>query len=250
MIDERIARRRAAIRAERRRRRLRRTITVFVVALVMAGILVIERSSLVGLEEIRVAGVQRLEEATVREAAGLELGSSTLRLRLGTAAERVEELALVRSAEVSRVDPLTVLIEVEERRPALVVRGGGEQVLVDRDGVVLLEGVAEGFPVIALDGPPPRPGERVDLDPALANAHAVWRGLSGPLRSQVVEYQAAGADRLVLRLRSGVEVRFGRAERMEEKIRALGAVLVDVGTTPIETVDVRAPSAPAVVGAS
>ena len=115
MVDERIAARRREVREDRRRRRLRRTIMVAVaLVLVVVGVLV-ERSSLVALAEVRVTGTERLDVRTVRRAADLELGTSTLRLPLGEARERVEALPLVASAEVRRLDPLTVLVEVTER---------------------------------------------------------------------------------------------------------------------------------------
>ena len=249
MIDERIAERRAAIRDDQRRRRLRRTIRVVVGLVIVIGLVVIERSPLVGLEEVEVAGTERLDEDEIRRAAGLELGTSTLRLGLSAATERVEDLALVRDATISRVDPLTVRIEVLEREPVLVAQGEDTSVLVDREGIVLLEGTMDALPRVHLLERPPEPGGSVADLPALANAHAAWRGLSGPLRAQVESYQARGPDSLLLHLASGIEVRFGRAERMDEKIRALGAVLVDVGSTPIRTIDVRAPNAPAVIGA-
>jgi cell division protein FtsQ len=248
VIDERIAERRAAVRDERRRSRLRRTLSVVLLLLVLVALLLVERSALVGLEEVRVAGTQRLDPADVRAAAALELGTSTLRLPLRAATERVEALPLVRQASSRRLDPLTVLIEVEERRPALVVLAGDEARLVDRDGIVIDEGRVDGPPIVRLRGEPPAVGQTVEADPALANAHRAWRGLSGDLRAQVTTYRAGGPDELTLELASGIEVRFGRAERIDEKVRALGSVLGDVGDTPVEVIDVRAPGAPVVVG--
>jgi cell division protein FtsQ len=248
MIDERIAERRRHIRGERRRGRLRRTLLV-VALVVLAGVLVaVERSALVGLEEVEVAGTERLEPEEVLEAADLALGTSTLRLRLGAVEDRVETLPLVREASARRLDPLTVRIEVTERRPALNVRGADRTALVDREGVVLDDDRVEGLPEIHLDGDVPAVGEDVAVDPALANAHQAWRSLSGPLRAEVVRYDAGGPDELDLHLRSGVEVRFGRAERVDEKVRALGAVLDDVAEAEVAVIDVRAPSAPVVVG--
>lgn len=248
MIDQRIAQRRREVREERRRGRLRRTITVVAVVVVAAALVALERSPLVGLEEVRVAGAERLTGEEVVAAADLELGTSTLRLGLAQVERRVEALPLVRTAGARRIDPLTVLIEVEERTPALVVAGPGGRVLVDREGVVLAEGDAEGLPVVELAGELPVPGQSVHAVPALGNAHRAWRELSGPLRAEVVALDAAGRDELTLVLRSGIEVRFGRAERVDEKVRALGAVLEDVGAAEIAVVDVRAPSAPVVLG--
>jgi cell division protein FtsQ len=248
VIDERIAERRASVRGERRRARLRRT-RVAVVVLLLAGLLVaLERSPLVGLDRIEVTGTDRLEPEEVRAAADLPLGSSTLRLRLGEATARVETLPLVRRARIQRLDPLSVRIEVQEREPSLIAAGRGRQVLVDRDGVVIADGAVDGLPVVALRDAPPEVGEDVTAVPALANAHRAWRGLSGDLRVAVARYDARGPDDLWLELRSGVEVRFGRADRIDEKVRALGAILGDVGDTPVQVIDVRAPSAPVVIG--
>jgi cell division protein FtsQ len=248
VIDDRIAERRRQIRGERRRFRLRRTIVFVCLLALVVALVLIERSALVGLEEVEVTGTMRLDPADVLEAADLALGTSTLRLRLGAVEERVEDLALVREATARRLDPLTVRIEVTERQPALNVRAGDERTLVDRDGVVLGTGQVEGLPEIRLPHPAPEPGEEVDVDPTLANAHRTWRTISGPLRAEIVRYDATGPDELTLRLGSGVEVRFGRAERVDEKVRALGSVLDDVAEAEIAVIDVRAPSAPVIVG--
>jgi len=255
VIDEKFAERRATVRDDRRRSRLRRTITLGVV-LVLIGVLVaVERSALVGLEEVEVVGTERLTSEEVEEAAALELGTSTLRLGLSRASERVTALPLVLRAEAGRLDPLTVRIEIEERIPRIVASGGDERRLLDAEGVVIDEVEADAdadlvaaLPEIRLPGAPPEVGAHVESDPTLANAHAAWRGLSGPIRAEVVRLDAAGPDELTLQLSAGIAVRFGRAERVEEKVRALGAVLEDIGDTPIEMIDVRAPRAPVVGG--
>lgn len=247
MIDGRIAERRREVRRERQRRRRRRTLFAVLFLVILAALVAIERSPLVALAEVRVVGTERLTADEVREAAGLELGTSTLRLGLSAAEQQVTDLPLVASADAQRVDPLTVQIEVEERQPSLVAIGEGTSVLVDREGIVLVEEQLDGLPVIELSTAPPAAGSGVGDDDALANAHAVWRGLSGPLRAEVVRYLAPDVDGLTLVLDQGIEVRFGSAERIDEKVRALGAILVDVGDTPIDAIDVRAPRAPVVV---
>jgi cell division protein FtsQ len=247
VIDDRIAERRKGVREERRRARLRRTLAIVIAGVIVVALVVVERSALVGLEEIHVAGVERLDEEEVREATGLELGTSTLRLRLGRVEERVAALPAVREVDARRLDPLTVLVEVVERRPSLVVQGDGERVLLDRDGVVLDAGGQAGLPRIVLRDAPPEPGASAEDDPALENAFRAWRGLSGPLRSQVERYLANGPEDLVLRLESGIDVRIGRADRLDEKVRAMGVILEDIGDANISEIDVRAPSAPFVV---
>ncbi len=245
-MDTRIAERRAEVRRERMHRRRRRSVVAAVVLALVAAGAAVERSPLVALAAVEVHGVQRLDPEVVRDAADLPLGTSTLRLRLRAAEERVAALPGVRSVALRRVDPLTVRIDVVERLPVLAVETRREPFLVDADGIVVGDGELGRLPRVTT------PLERVleagsDADdvPLLGNALAVYRGLPGPLRAEVERYEASGADDLDLLLAGGVRVRFGRGERVPEKARVLGALLEEV--TEGTVVDVRAPSNPVVV---
>ena len=249
-VDERIAARRARVRDERRRHRLRRTVLVLVLLTVMAVLVVVERSSLVALAEIEVQGTERLSPEVVREATGLELGTSTLRLPLDRARENVEALPLVASATVERADPLTVVVDVVERVPVAVVVRGSDAVLVDDEGVVVARGREADLARIRLrTGSLPAPGQHLRREPAAANAHTALQALPGAVRSRVDTYVARAPDELTLRLTDGTPVRFGRADRVDEKARALGAVLEDLQGREVAEIDVRAPSRPTVVPA-
>jgi cell division protein FtsQ len=246
-IDDRIAERRREVRRDRQRDRRRRTVAFLAILLVVAVFVAIERSPLVGLESVEVVGTDRLTEEEVLEAADLELGTSTLRLRLGRVEERVEQLPLTLAADARRVDPLRVRIEVTERIPVLVARAGQDRALVDRSGQVIAPGDVDGLPTITVAGDLPAPGERGPAGGPVDVAVSTWRGLSGPLRAEVVRYDPGPDEDLDLQLRSGVTVRFGRPDRIDEKVRALGAVLEDVGETRVTAIDVRAPARPVVV---
>lgn len=251
-VDERIAERRREVRDERRRARLRRTLTMLALLALLAVGYAVERSPLVALSEIQVGGADRLDPDTVIETAALELGTSTLRLDLGEAEERVRALPAVDDVEARRVDPLTVRITIVERQPVLVAASGPDRVLVDADGVVLAQGVEDGLVPVLLPARAtlPRPGERVAELPALAAAHAIHGQLPSELRTRVARIEAHSADEVDLRLRmpdaEPVLVHLGRAERLDEKVRALLAVLGDVGDVAVSTIDVRAPATPVV----
>jgi cell division protein FtsQ len=246
-IDDRIAERRREVRRDRQRGRRRRTVTILAVVLAVAALVGVERSPLVGLESVEVVGTDRLTEEEVLDAADLELGTSTLRLRLGRVEDRVEELPLTLAADARRLDPLRVRIDVTERVPVLVAHAGQDRALVDRSGQVIATGDVEGLPTITVTGDLPAPGERGPVGGPVDVAVSAWRGLSGPLRAEVVRYDTGPDEDLDLQLRSGVTVRFGRPERIDEKVRALGAVLEDVGDTRVTAIDVRAPARPVVV---
>ncbi len=248
-VDDRIAERRAEVRRENRARRLRRTVTAVILLALLVGVILVERSSLVALAEIQVDGTRRLEPAVVLDAAGLELGTSTVRLGLEDARQRVEALPLVARAEVTRVGPITVLIEIVERVPALVGELGGKMVLVDVDGVVVATGTDEALTVVALrSGRLPALGVQLDDTTALGAAHLVWQGLSGALRAEVDSIEARSAEDVDLLLASGTRVRMGRADLLAEKVRSLGALLEELAGEPVRVIDVRAPRNPVVSG--
>lgn len=246
-MDERIAARRRALHDEQRGRRRRRVLWVLLAVTVVGGVVGIERGGLVDVEHVEVVGLGRLERDEVLTALDLPARTTLVTVRVGTLAERVARLPLVRTATVARTSFDTLTVTVVERVPALEVRGTSRVVLVDREGVVIDMGSVEGLPVVELDTRPPDVGESATTLPALHNAVLAWRGLSGPLRAEVRVYEASGADELTLVLHRAVRVRFGRAERIDEKVRAIGVVLEDLGDTPVDHVDVRAPSAPVVV---
>lgn len=249
-MDERIAERRAEVRRDEQLRRRRRTVRVAVALLVLVVLVAVERSPLVGLEEIEVVGTERLTAAEVREAADLAPGTSTLRLRLRAVEERVAGLPLVAAADASRVDPLTVRIAVTERVPALRLTGDPGW-LLDREGTVLAPAdgsveVPAGAVRVVASGEVPAPGEGPEGGSPLAAAVGTWRGLTGALRAEVTLVRADAAAEVLLELRDGTEVRWGRAERHDEKSRALGAVLEDLAGAQVTTIDVTAPGRPSV----
>lgn len=245
-VNERIAARRAEVRAARRRRRLRRTVTVLVVAMLTVGFLALERSSLVALADLEVTGLERLTREEVVAAAGVEVGTSVLRIRLGAVRDRVEAMPLVAGATVERVGAVGLRIDVVEAAPVLTAVYPAGPVLVGEGGRVLGPGTAPGTVEVTVGGPQPAPGSRVDDLPALGAAHDVVVELSGPLLAMLDTVRAVDGDDVRLLLDSGTEVRWGGADRGDEKARALGAVLEDLGARRVAVIDVRAPRAPTV----
>ncbi len=246
-VDERFEQRRAEVRRTNRSRRLWRTITVLILLVVLAAAWAVERSWLVELAEIQVTGTQRLEPAVVLDAADLELGTSTLRLRLGPARERVEALPLVAHADVRRIGAVAVRIDIVERVPELVGRLGESGVLVDAEGIVIATGQDPVLTQVRVSqGRLPQPGVRLGPDSALGAGHRVWQGLSGPLRAEVDHIEARSSADVDVLLADGTRVRFGRPDLLDEKVRALGALLEELAGERVRVIDVRAPANPTV----
>ena len=246
MVDGRIAARRAEVRAARRRARLRRTLLV---ATLLAGLGAggwFLQSEHARVRDVTVTGTVRLAPDEVVAASGVRRGAPTVWLWPPRIARAVEALPLVATAEVRRRSLVEVAVVVEERRAVYAATHAGTTVLVDRTGLVIDAGTDPRLPTVRLATPPPDPGGLVAAHAALANAHRVWTGLSGPLRSRVVALRAPDEDGLALELADGPVLLFGRAEQLEQKVRAAGAVLADVAGSPVTLVDVRVPDVPVV----
>lgn len=93
-------------------------------------------SSFFTLREIRVTGNQTLSEEAILQEAGLRFGDPLMAISLEEVRQRLRGNALIRDAAVLRRLPSGIVIEVEERVPAAVVRSVGE-FIVDREGVVM-----------------------------------------------------------------------------------------------------------------
>ncbi len=144
------------------------------------------------------------------------------------------------------VGALGLRIEMDEAAPVVTAQFPAATVLVSEHGVVLGEGTAPGTPVVEVRGPAPDAGDRVASVPALQVAHQVLLGLPGPLAALVERADARASDDLRLVLEDDLVVRWGDATRSDEKARALGAVLEDLGGRTVSGIDVRAPMAPTV----
>lgn len=249
MVDERIVERRQSVRRERRRDRLQRTILVLVALAIAVGFLLVERSPLVAISTVDVEGVTEVTPAEVRRSSGIAPGTSLLRADLAAAATSVEQLPRVKSAEVVRTDPLTVVISVVEREAKYLALRGDDGVTIDEEGIVLAHEQPAGLVVIELDkGVLPEPGASVASSPALANAVGVAEGMPGALGPRIAGVRADGPDNAVLVLDDGTLVKMGRAVDLDEKARALAVVLEDLAGRTVAVIDVKAPSAPVVTG--
>jgi len=137
---------------KRRRRAVRRTAGAGVLLLGLAvalaagytagsfGYLWIEDhvlgSSFFTLREVRITGNQTLSEEVILQEAELRFGNHLMAMDLEKVRNRLLGNALIRDAAVLRRLPSGIVIEVEERMPAAVVRYGGD-FIVDREGIVM-----------------------------------------------------------------------------------------------------------------
>jgi cell division protein FtsQ len=245
-VTERPAPDATAVRSRRafaRRQWARRWLTwkYVLLGLLLAGALVgtvwlVWFSSYLSVRSVEVSGADRLGNDAVLAAAEVPDGEPLARVDIATVQARVQALADVRSAEVTRTWPDTITIAVQERTPVAVVEIGGRLRGLDVEGVVFRDyrSVPDGLPRVETP---------VDTGrDALLEAARVVSALPADLTRQVDHVEVATVDQISLELRDDRTVLWGSAEESGAKAEVLTALLEQPGTT----YDVSVPGQPTV----
>lgn len=208
---------------------------VLLVAAVVATVWLVFFSSVLAVKTVAIEGERRLGAEELRAVADVPTGEPLATVDLRTVQTRVQALAQVRSAEVTREWPDTVRIEVEERVAIAVVDIGGRLRGLDVDGVVFDGfGSPKGLPRVETS---PDPGRD-----ALREAAAVVSALPDDLADRVDHVEVATVDQIRLVLRDDREVVWGSAEQSDLKAEVLAGLL----SRPGSTYDVSVPGQPTV----
>ncbi|WP_106848185.1 cell division protein FtsQ/DivIB [Blastococcus sp. Marseille-P5729] len=197
------------------------------VVAVVAGWLLLA-SSMFGVRDVQVSGSALVSEQEVREAIGLGPDDALLTADTDAAAERVQQLAPVAEATVSRSLPSTLVVRITERSPVATVELDGESWVIDVEGVPYAEASAvgesaEGLLPLVIDDPSPD-------DHATREAVAVIAGLDDATRELVASVSAPSAAQVTLTLQDGREVIWGDSSQMNDKLTMLPGVLTHSGS--------------------
>jgi cell division septal protein FtsQ len=204
---------------------------------------------LFAVDEVRIEGVapglpgeDELRAALTREARGM----TTLHVEVGRLREAAGRFPAVASVSAEADFPSGLRIFVEERRPAAVIGEGEDAVAVASDGVLLPGLATEGLdlPRLPLSRAPAR--DRL-TGPALEQALVL--GAAPKALSPLLAGVRREGSAITVELDVGIELRFGKPVRVEEKWRAAAAVFADPELTALDYVDLTVPGRPAVGGA-
>src|SRR4051812_29623226 len=224
--------------ARARQRRLRAALPWAVAAgialVVGAGVWVVYGTSVLGVRDVRVVGTEVLGSLDVEQAAAVPMHQPLASVDLGAVRARVQRLAPVDRAIVSRSWPSTVVVEVIERSPVAAVPAGKDQfLLIDHEGVAYrtVSTVPDGLPLARLTAPGPR-------DVNTRAALTVLGALSDQLREQLVAISVAAPARIQLELRKSRTVIWGDDTSNDTKSQVATALLKSRG----DRIDVSAPA--------
>lgn len=225
--------------ARARQRRLRAALPWAVAAgvVLVIGSLVwmVYGTSVLGVREVRVVGTGILTPAQVEDAASVRLTEPLARVDTDAVRARVQALAPVDHAVVSRDWPAAVVIEVVERTPVAAVATPDNKrfTLIDREGVAYrtVHRKPAGLPLAVLAAPGPS-------DVNTRAALTVLAALTDELREQLVTISVQAPARIRLTLRNDRTVIWGDDSASETKAQVSTALLSRKG----DTIDVSAPS--------
>lgn len=168
------------------------------------------------VNEVTVAGNERVEQARVEESIGVPAGANLVRVNARDAAAKVAEIPWVATATVSRQFPSTLHVDLTEREAVAFVETGDGPHLIDADGrEFIIDTPPQGAVEITGDSEPAAVAEAVDVLAALS-AHS---------RGEVAALDIRDAVAMTLRLHDGRTVFWGANEDNANKARAFEAVL-------------------------
>ncbi len=218
-------------------------------ALVLAvATFMLTRSGWFDVRQVQVSGADHLSRAEVVQLSGITKRDNAIWLDESAVEARLTVSAWVAGVDV-RVDlPWTVTVTVTERSPIAVLERGSTRVLVAADGTLLGPGRDAGLPVI--EAPPTWIGV-VEPTPIQGIARAL-ASLTSDVRATVSRVDVSSPRGLQLFLSDGVRIAYGSPRAFGQKGRTITDVLAWAAAAgqPIRSLDVSAPSSPAVVPAT
>lgn len=221
---------------------------LFIVLLVLAGYILF-RSPLFQVRKLEVTGTSLLQPNQIKEISSINLGENIFEVNLGQAKKRIALLPLVKTAVLRRVLPSTVVIDVTERTPLILLAEGNVFAEVDADGYYLQPGsvTTKNLPVVTgIAAALPAPGQKVNAK-ALPTVLGFVSGLPPALVPMLSEMHLQSDGQLVLYTLNGVPVLAGDPSDPGGKGALLLAILQQLDQTkPIAYIDVSSINSPVV----
>jgi cell division protein FtsQ len=210
------------------------------------GIWAVAASPLFHVRDLHVRGNRHLSESEIVRLAGIGSDANLLTVRPNRVLRGLARSPWVRTAQVRRHLPWTLIVTVEERFPVAWVRQTDGVAVIAADGIVLARrrNPPRGVVGIGAWRGRLRPGDHLE---GLERPLAVAGSLPSRLRRQVERAWMRGGL-VVLRLREGVRVLYGEPRALQAKNAALTRVLEWAGDQGAELahVDLRVARNPAV----
>ncbi len=217
------------------------------VLLTVLGFGVALHSPWLSVREIEIAGADRVDAAGLLDQAGIGTGAIMIWLDTGAAEAAIAADPWAAAVRVQREWPDRLVVEVEERVPALWVEGSNGWMLLATDGTVLEVADQPGSGLLTASvGLPGVPVGMRSSDALWDELVALSRALATPLASTS---RVVTVDGEMWMETPGHRVRLGNPIDLGDKGKVAQVMLAD-GLPEGATLDVVAPRRPAVIPAT
>lgn len=261
-IDPRIRERRNQVLRSSGRKRLYVIVVILLMFVLVSGFHLLLRTSIFSVQTVNVYGSTHYSKGSIISNSGVILGTPLTEVDPNVVVKRLESLPWNATVTVHKKWPSTLNISVSGRFPLVVVaESTTTDLLVDPTGRVLnQQSSALSANWIRLCWSPiissskvlkSKAGCTFQSDSVGSFISAKYRPLltvASALRSQHVsqisELTLSSNGEIDGLLRSGLAVRFGSTNQLQQKIRSLGLILKQASTAGYSTIDVRVPTEP------
>ncbi len=214
---------------------------------VVAFVLIILASPIIGVRKIEIEGARYMSADLLVAVEKSLNGKSILTVDTNAAEKRLEGDPWVESVRIRSFFPTRLVIEIVERRPvAFYIGVDNRSRVVDPQGRVLAVETGQPTQYLQITGVGP------NLAPG-ANAGAVYKAaaqlagsLPDELSERVLNVGVGGPNQLVMTLRSGTLVNFGPPTDLQNKLISLLVLLRRQDAKQIIAIDLTDPRTPTV----
>jgi len=186
-------------------------------------------SSFFQVDTITVTGNSAVPNHDIIELSGLEEGINLFSADENLVSRAVEIHPMIKQAHLVRHLPRALEIQVSERTMWAVVPANNEFLIVDDEGVCINKSLlfpSLELPVITIDPVPQGilPGQALESQ-GIALIRKVWDGLSEQEQERISDFHYTVSNQeLIIYTIEGTEIRFGKDERLDEKLSAMNQV--------------------------
>lgn len=209
-----------------RKRRLF-SISIFILVLLLSVYLFLH-SSIFKVDRVYASGMVKVSQAEILALAGINSGQNIFTVDAQLVNKAVQTHPMIKRAEMVRHLPHDVEIKITERQVWALVPYQNVMLFLDDEGVCIdktARASIEEYPLITIDLLP----ERVNLGQALYPAavqqiKTIWNSMGEEQKNISEFHYRTSSDEILLYTQAGTEIRFGRMERLDEKLTYIKAV--------------------------
>jgi cell division protein FtsQ len=231
-------------------------VSVFVLLVLLCAYLFLH-SSFFAVDKIYVSGLHNVSQKEIIKLSGLSTGMNIFIINEKLSCQAIEIHPLIKSSIIIRHLPREIEIQVQERKIWALVPYQGNLLCIDDEGVCIDKinyFSVQDHPVITMDQVPEyiTLGQVVD-ETGIKLARQIWQALDSKQQKEISQIHYHNKEKEILIFtNSGTEVRWGKADRMEEKVANFQQMLVleqemlEKGNDALEYVDLRFKGQPVV----